>query len=229
MTRSPLLALAFGFGTLALAAAVPAHADVRAAPAAHYDARYGHNHYYPAPGYVVRGRPAGAVAVGGGRYWYAGGVWYRPYGAGWVVIAPPVGVFVPVLPTYYTTVWFGGVPYYYADDAYYVYRGDGVGYEVVTPPANATPETPAPAAAPPAAPPAAPAARADIFLYPRNGQSEAQQATDRYECHRWAADQTGFDPTAPSNGTAASPAGADPASYRRAMSACLEGRGYSVK
>lgn len=215
-----LLVLALGLGALAGGGASPAKADVRVAPAARYDVRYGHNHYYPAPGYVVRGRPWGAVAVAGGRYWYGGGVWYRPYGARWLVVAPPLGVFVPALPTYYTTVWFGGVPYYYADDAYYVFRGAERGYEVVAPPAGASPEPPAGAPAP---------AAAELYLYPRNGQSEAQQATDRYECHRWAADQTGFDPTAPSTGAASPAAGADPASYRRAMTACLEGRGYGAQ
>ena len=35
----------------------------------------------------------------------------------------------------------------------------------------------------------------EIFVYPRNGQSADQQARDRYECHRSAVDQTGFDPT----------------------------------
>jgi hypothetical protein len=35
----------------------------------------------------------------------------------------------------------------------------------------------------------------DIFIYPTKGQSAAQQDKDRYECHRWAVSQTGFDPS----------------------------------
>ncbi|MBK6658466.1 MAG: glycine zipper family protein [Proteobacteria bacterium] len=36
------------------------------------------------------------------------------------------------------------------------------------------------------------------FVYPKAGQSEQQQSKDRYECHQWAVQQTGFDPsTAP--------------------------------
>lgn len=35
----------------------------------------------------------------------------------------------------------------------------------------------------------------DIFIYPNNGQTSEQQAQDRYECHVWAVDQTGFDPS----------------------------------
>ena len=37
----------------------------------------------------------------------------------------------------------------------------------------------------------------DIFIYPAKGQSQAQQDKDRYECHSWAVQQTGFDPSKP--------------------------------
>ena len=37
----------------------------------------------------------------------------------------------------------------------------------------------------------------DIFIYPAKGQSQAQQDKDRYECHTWAVQQTGFDPSKP--------------------------------
>ena len=64
---------------------------------------------------------------------------------------------------------------------------------------------------------------ADVYIYPRNGQSDEQTANDRYECHKWAVGQTGFDPTRSSqaSGTASE--------YRRAMIACLGARGYSAK
>jgi hypothetical protein len=187
-------------------------------PHAHFDARYQHNQYYPSRGYATRELPRGAYGVEhrGGRYWYHGGAWYAPYGPRWVVVAPPFGVFVPFLPPFYTTVWFGGVPYYYANDAYYLWRDQERGYEVVEPPgeASASTEPPAPE---------------DVFMYPRNGQSADQQARDRYECHRWAADQTGFDPTRTEGGVASGDARARRGEYFRAMMACLEGRGYSVK
>ena len=35
----------------------------------------------------------------------------------------------------------------------------------------------------------------DLFIYPAKGQSQEQQDKDRYECHSWAVQQTGFDPT----------------------------------
>jgi hypothetical protein len=35
----------------------------------------------------------------------------------------------------------------------------------------------------------------ELFIYPSKGQSTEQQSRDRYECHSWAVQQTGFDPT----------------------------------
>ena len=39
----------------------------------------------------------------------------------------------------------------------------------------------------------------DMFIYPADGQSQEQQDRDRFECHSWAVQQTGFDPTNPSS------------------------------
>jgi hypothetical protein len=138
-----------------------------------------------------------------------------------------------------------------------------------------------------------------VYVYPLKQQSAEQQNRDRYECHSWAVQQTGYDPSRsnPNNPTyldpqpyqptqrhvlrgagrgaalgavggaitgdagrgaaagaamgglaggfrrrderrqqaaqhqanAASAASAQQMSYTRAMAACLEGRGYSVK
>ena len=67
-----------------------------------------------------------------------------------------------------------------------------------------------------------------VFIYPKSGQSEAQQSQDRYECHTWANKQSGFDPSVPGGGVASSENASRRANYQRAMSACLEARGYSV-
>jgi Glycine-zipper domain len=40
------------------------------------------------------------------------------------------------------------------------------------------------------------------YVYPAKGQSQAQQDKDRYECHAWAAQQTGFDPSSPQSSNA---------------------------
>ena len=62
-----------------------------------------------------------------------------------------------------------------------------------------------------------------LYVYPAAGQSEAQTAEDRYQCHAWAADRSGHDPTLGA-GTRG-----DAESYTRAFSACMEGRDYVVK
>ena len=43
--------------------------------------------------------------------------------------------------------------------------------------------------------PLAAAQSSDFIVYPAKGQSSAQQRRDRAECHVWAVDQTGFDPS----------------------------------
>jgi hypothetical protein len=52
-------------------------------------------------------------------------------------------------------------------------------------------------------------------MYPKNGQSEEQQSIDKRECQQWAASQAGG-------------GAANSSDYRRAMMACIEGRGYSA-
>ena len=194
----------------------------------HFDGRFGGHAYYPSRGYYVHALPPGRVVVGGGRYFYSGGIWYAPRGPGWVVIGPPVGVFVPILPAVYTTVYFGGVPYYYANDAYYQWVPDQNQYEVVAPPGD---ESAAQLDAPPppagAAPP--PSVGGDLFVYPKNGQSDQQQASDKFACHQWAHQQSGFDPTVSGGGVPPEQNASAHGAYNRAMIACLEGRGYSVK
>jgi hypothetical protein len=125
---------------------------------------------------------------------------------------------VGVLPPFYTTVWLGGVPYYYANEVYYRWDPAANGYAVVDPP---------PGADQPAAAPQVPSE--DFFIYPKNGQTAEQQSADRYECHSWSKGQTGFDPTQSGGGVPASENAAKREEYRRAMTACLEARGYSVK
>jgi hypothetical protein len=174
-----------------------------------FDGRYGHNHYYPSRGYVYGTLPVGAVSVGfgGGNYFFHGGVWFRPYGGRYVVVEPPVGIFLPVLPPDYATVWVGSVPYYYADGVYYNVA-PGRGYVVVAPPPGVDTTQTLP---PPAPPPAAP----DPIFYPRNNQSAAQTEADRRDCNSWATTQPN--------------AMADAKVFQRATEACMDGRGYTVR
>lgn len=145
-------------------------------------------------------------------YFYHDGFWYRRGGPGYIVTRPPRGAFITVLPPFFSTVWIGGTRYYFADDIYY--RWDPVRrVYIVSDPGgdDTTTDTD------------------DLFIYPKNGQSEEQQATDRYECHRWASDQTSFDPTRSGGGVDDSERAAKRDDYQRAQTACLEARGYSVK
>lgn len=198
---------------LALSAAITApaaHADVRvrANIGMVFDNRYHHDHYYPAPGYVAPHVPYGSVVVGTGpgRYWFHGGVWYRPYGGGYRVVQPSVGIVIPLLPPAYVTLTLGGLPYYYANGVYY--RPVPEGYVVTTPPPEA-----ATAQVMPAPPPPAP--RAEPIIYPRNGQSPEQLENDRRDCNRWATSQPN--------------AQADASVFNRAVEACMDGRGYTMK
>ena len=68
-----------------------------------------------------------------------------------------------------------------------------------------------------------------IFVYPRKGQSEELQAKDRYECHSWGVSQTGYDPTQPTSSMPRAQLNQMRADYNRAMGACLDGRGYTMR
>lgn len=46
-------------------------------------------------------------------------------------------------------------------------------------------------------PPPPPPINTTVYAYPMHGQSAKQLDRDRYECYRWAKQQTGFDPSAP--------------------------------
>ncbi|MFZ5523365.1 MAG: DUF6515 family protein [Pseudomonadota bacterium] len=183
-----------------------------------YDTRYGHNRYYPPAGYVDPRLPKShrVVPYRGRDYYYSSGIWYQRAGVSFSVVIPPFGIVVPVLPPDYTTVWVGADPYYYAGGVYYAWRPGMSGYQVVEAPQDkkvyAEPDVPA-----------------ELFIYPKQGQSEAQQSSDRYECHRWGVDQTGYDPTQPGGNVAPEQQANKFEDYQRAMKACFEGRGYSVQ
>jgi len=104
-----------------------------------YDRRGDHDrrgwdshHYAPRYGHVVHHLPPRHRVVHhhGHRYYYSSGAWYRPYGPRYVVVDPPVGLVVPFLPQFGTTVYFGGIPHYRAGPVYYVWHPRARGYVV---------------------------------------------------------------------------------------------------
>lgn len=183
-----------------------------------FDKRFKHDRYYPRRGHSVKVLPHRHVIIRyhNTHYYYYGGIWYRPSGTRFIVVAPPVGVVVPVLPPFYTTIWFNSVPYYYANDVYYVWRPDLDGYVVAEPPEEISEEM-------------QPVMSDELYIYPKKGQSEEKQADDRFACHQWSVKQTNYDPTKPSENMSVSALNKTRENYQRAMRSCLEGRGYSVR
>jgi len=73
---------------------------------------------------------------------------------------------------------------------------------------------PPPVPLPPPAPVYVPS-RAEPVIYPRNGQGSAQLEADHRECNRWATTQQA--------------AMADTSVFNRAVEACMDGRGYTLR
>ncbi|MFT5700147.1 MAG: hypothetical protein ACI8ZB_003018 [Desulforhopalus sp.] len=184
----------------------------------HNDNRYRHGGRYPSVGVHINVLPPrhSNIRYRNTRYQYYGGVFYHNAGPDFVVVAPPMGIVVPVLPPAYTTLWFHGVPYYYGNNLYYNWQPDRNGYVVVEPPEGILDETPTVMAA-------------ELFAYPKEGQSEEQQSDDRFSCHQWAVKQTTYDPSQPPGNVSVKELGTMREKYQRAIAACLEGKGYSVR
>ena len=146
----------------------------------------------------------------GERYWFDDGYWYTPGRSGFVVVRPPVGVYLNTLPVGYTLVRVGPSVYYHANGVYYTEAPSG-GYQVAQ-----VQDDEASSYQPP-------------MVYPARGQSAEQQRSDEYECHGWAVDRAGFDPTLVPLGQGPEGDAVLRGNYQRALTACLEGRGYTVK
>ena len=72
---------------------------------------------------------------------------------------------------------------------------------------------------------AAQAQGSSLFIYPLKNQTSQQQDKDRYDCHTWAVQQTGYDPSRayPSN-----PNYLDPQPYRPSQPHVLKGTGGAL-
>jgi hypothetical protein len=127
-------------------------------------------------------------------------------------------------------------PRYYDAPRHYHHGGGGIGFGgVVLGLALAVPlialanqadrapdvvYVPPPAPLPPAAPaysayPAYAPTRPAPVIYPRNGQSNVQLEADARDCNRWATTQQA--------------AMADGSVFQRAVEACMDGRGYTLR
>ena len=89
----------------------------------HDHPRYGiHSHYLPA-GYLT-------LWVGGNRYFYADGLYYSYVGGDYIIVNPPIGAYVNVIPPDFHAVRINGRIYYTDNGVYYVLTQHH-GYKVV--------------------------------------------------------------------------------------------------
>ncbi len=182
------------------------------------DTRYSHNRNYPLHGHRIDRLPfrRPPIRFRSTNYFFQRGVWYRPSGSRFIVSIPPVGIVIPTLPPFYSTIWARGIPYYYANDIYYTWQPNRNGYMVTEPPEEIREGEP-------------PLIADELFIYPKKGQSEQRQADDRYSCHRWSVNQTHYDPTQSPENIDVRNLNNKRQDYQRAMRACLEGKNYSVR
>src|ERR1700730_13043144 len=76
------------------------------------------------------GGDRGGYGWHGGYGWRGGYGYYGPWGWGGFGL----GLYFAALPLYYSTLWWDGIPYYYADHTYYRWNGTVNQYETVSPP-----------------------------------------------------------------------------------------------
>lgn len=182
--------------------------------------RYRSNHVPPSPPvfhsrnhrFPDLPRNAFRLVIGPDIYFYWEGMFLRPHSGAYVVVGAPIGARVHNLPAGYVSFFIGPRRYFYVNATYYLWRPVEREYIVVEKPTGAE-----------RAMKRAEALPDELFIYPTQGQSDAERDFDRYDCHEWAVDETGYDPVFADPG---SPGRAD---YLRAMGACLEGRGYTVR
>jgi len=172
-------------------------------------------HYF-SPGHQIRRLPRGhvRVVVGATPYHYYDGMFFQPFRPGYMVVAAPIGAHVSTLPLGYVSFAIGPRSYFYVNSTYYLWNRTTRDYVVVEEPDGASDYLEA-AQTPTDSP--------SLFVYPNQGQDQALTQRDRYDCHLWAADQSGYDPTYSNQDASLR------GDYRRAMTACLEGRGYTVR
>lgn len=110
---------------------------------------------------------------------------------------------------YYRGPGLGGLVFGLAVAVPLIALADRVDREVVYVPVPPAPQPVQPVYVQPAPSRAAP------VIYPRNGQSSTQLEADNRECNRWATTQ----PAAMS----------DASVFQRAVEACMDGRGYTMR
>ncbi len=187
----------------------------------HYRQDHGHDHHrrsyrdYQPIGHRVSLLPAAYLALtfAGLNYYYNSGAYYQRAGDEYVVVRPPSGIAISVLPAGYRSIYRGRHRYYTANDVFYRWDDFHRNYVVVDAPTSVVATTSTLANVP------------EQYVYPNQGQNRNQTSRDRYECYLWAVDQTGVEPAQVNGANSIN----DMENYQRANGACLQARGYSVK
>jgi hypothetical protein len=157
-----------------------------------------------------------SFSIGGLIYYYASGNYYRDYGGYYAVITPPIGAVISVPPPGYRIIYIDSHQYYLSGGVYYVWDNVRRGYRVVPPLVvinESSEEFQEPLES-----------ALNLFFYPNAGQGENEQTNDRYDCHLWAVGETDFDPSLEQSSSEL-----ERSEYKRAITACLEARDYTVK
>ena len=161
------------------------------------------------PAKTVKVLPKGhhRVVVRGKPYFYSAGRFWRQNNGTYVTIAAPIGALIPALPAGHLSFGIGSRRHFYFQGVFYKQVTNG--YEVVEKPPEAEDELLF--------------GSNKLIIYPAAAQTDEQLSKDRYDCHVWASDETGYDP---------SNADSDQlllGEYNRAMGACMEAKDYIVK
>jgi len=177
-----------------------------------YNSSYDRTRYHP-------------LSVKGSNYFYRDGRYYRYQSGRYLSVNAPIGARVSFLPTSAVSISYGNHRYFRVGLTWYL--GHNNYYEVIERPPvvverqvivqepqyseQASYET------------SYDEQRVQLVIYPANGQSENQQDRDNYECYRWSRDESSYDPTEPYQDLN------NKEVYIRAMTACMESRGYTVR
>ncbi|WP_153797969.1 DUF6515 family protein [Foetidibacter luteolus] len=113
-----------------------------AQPRPHWSPSRGGYGYYRGGGYHYGGprvvvAPRVMIPYGGMSYYYNSGFFYRPYGASFRIIAPPIGISIGLLPAGYMPVYVGPSLFYYYGGTFYQRNNNNSNYQVVDPPMGA--------------------------------------------------------------------------------------------
>lgn len=170
--------------------------------------------HFPPPGhrYAALPRTHLRLVLGNTVYFYFDGIYATPRFGAYVVVGAPIGARVRYLPAGYVSFFLGPRRYFFVNSTYYLWDDRATEYVVVDKPPSADDAL------------AATDGGADeLFVYPAEGQTDAQRDRDRYACHEWAVTETGRD------AWRARPGDDDHDDYLRALGACLQARGYAVR